>query len=127
MATLLDAAPPGGYMMAVPMRQASGWSAAPSAGEAGEQRQHYRRRRKEGSEPPAVLGCPAAGDQQQIGGDHPPHDRAMTEAALHGTLIEMLAVRLPDRLAAGETARQRHARVGEEIKRQDQRDLPAAA
>src|SRR5579875_447387 len=51
----------------------------------------------------------------------------MGKAALHRALIEVPAVCQPDPLAAQQPPEQRQSRVGEEIKRQDQRDLPAAA
>ena len=51
----------------------------------------------------------------------------MSEAAPHRLLIEMLAMRQPDPLAAREAAQQCDRRVGEEIQRQDQRDLPVSA
>ena len=50
----------------------------------------------------------------------------MAEPALHRALIEMLPVRLPHPLAAGEAAQQGNRRVGEEVERQDQRRLPMA-
>src|SRR5271168_2447708 len=76
---------------------------------------------------PPVLRCPAAADKREIGGDHPLDHGRMAETATHGLLVEMLAVREPDALAAEQTARERNRRVGEEVERQDQRDPPISA
>ncbi len=104
-----------------------GIGAAAPSGKARQQHQHGSRRDREAECARDCLGGPAGPDQDHVRGDYPPHDGGMAEAAPHGLLIEMLAVRQPDALAAGEAAQQRDRRVGQEIERQDQRDLPVPA
>src|ERR1700730_1117535 len=73
---------------------------------------------------PPVLRSPAAADQHEVGGDHPLDDGRVAKASANSLLVEMLAMRLPDALAAQQPPRERDRRIGNKVERQDQRDLP---
>src|SRR5580704_18277106 len=51
----------------------------------------------------------------------------MAETATHGVLIEMLAMSLPDALAAEQAADEGNCGIRKEVERQDHRDRPASA
>src|SRR5271163_1732608 len=81
----------------------------------------------EGGGSPPVLRYPAAGDQHEIGGDHPLGHGCVAETTTHGLLVEMLAMRLPYPLAAEQATGEGNRGIRKEIERQDQRDLPISA
>ena len=86
-----------------------------------------RDRHAEGNCSPAILGRPTAADQQQVCDDHPLDHCPVVEPVSYRLLIKMLAVRLPDPLTAQQPPEKSDRRVGKEIERQNQCDLPVAA
>src|ERR1700720_3249892 len=66
---------------------------------------------------PPVLRRPAAADQHEIGGDHPLDHGRVAKAAANSLLVEMLAMCLPDALAAEQAAREGDRRIGKEVER----------